>query len=239
MEHRTLPSLYWFWIGLWFGAGSRVDVANPATSPSARKDHESLSDAYIVGFECHVIHDGSLTEPFQARTGVRQGCVLWLILFMVALDPALDWVSRRAYGTRRAGIEWTWTSPTIDLCHKLRYIQEKMVPLQSACARVGLNINSGKTQEIRIQLEMANLFALEMNTSNRQTTWLTFSSIVGVTGGREDDTNARIRKTHRSSVDMSHSCLESKSTPPRVRILWIFNCNVKSVLPYVGRKPGA
>lgn len=43
-------------------------------------------DVHIVGFECQMIHDGSLTEPFQARTGVRQGCVLWLILFFVVLD---------------------------------------------------------------------------------------------------------------------------------------------------------
>ena len=52
-------------------------------------------DAHIVGFECQMIHDGSLTEPFQARTGVRQACVLWLILFLVVLDL----VSRQAYGT--------------------------------------------------------------------------------------------------------------------------------------------
>ena len=28
---------------------------------------------FYSGFECQVIHDGFLTEPYQVRTGVRQG----------------------------------------------------------------------------------------------------------------------------------------------------------------------
>ena len=39
------------------------------------------------GIECQVIHDGSLTEPFQVRTGVRQGFLLSPILFLVVLVP--------------------------------------------------------------------------------------------------------------------------------------------------------
>ena len=38
------------------------------------------------GFECQMIHDGSLTELFQVRTGVRHGCLLSLILFLVESD---------------------------------------------------------------------------------------------------------------------------------------------------------
>ena len=30
---------------------------------------------FYSGFECQMIHDGFLTEPFQVRTGVRQGCL--------------------------------------------------------------------------------------------------------------------------------------------------------------------
>ena len=49
---------------------------------------------FYSGFECQVIHDGFLTEPFQVRTGVRQGYLLSPLLFLVVLD----WVTREAYG---------------------------------------------------------------------------------------------------------------------------------------------
>ena len=41
---------------------------------------------FYIGFECQVIHDGFLTEPFQVTTGVRQGCLLSPLLFLVFLD---------------------------------------------------------------------------------------------------------------------------------------------------------
>lgn len=48
-----------------------------------------------------------------------------------------------------------------DLCllsHKLQHMQEKMVAIQSASARVSLKINTGKTREMRIQVKDDNPF---------------------------------------------------------------------------------
>ena len=45
------------------------------------------------GFSCQVIHDGRLSEEFAVTTGVRQGCLLSPLLFLVVLD----WVTRTSY----------------------------------------------------------------------------------------------------------------------------------------------
>ena len=115
----------------------------------------NICQCLYSGFEFQVIHDGSLTEPFQVRTGVRQGCLLSPILFLVVLD----WVARRAYGTGRTGIQLEDLDFTNNLCllsHKLQHMREKMAAPQSASARVGLKINTRKTWEMRIQVRDGN-----------------------------------------------------------------------------------
>ena len=38
------------------------------------------------GFTCQVLHGGTITEPIEVKTGVRQGCLLLPLLFPVVLD---------------------------------------------------------------------------------------------------------------------------------------------------------
>ncbi|XP_052238523.1 uncharacterized protein LOC127849810 [Dreissena polymorpha] len=37
-------------------------------------------------FECRVIHNNQVTEPFKVETGVKQGCILLPLLFSMAID---------------------------------------------------------------------------------------------------------------------------------------------------------
>ena len=60
---------------------------------------------------CQVIHEGKLTEPFYVQTGVRQGCLLSLTIFLIVID----WVMRKATKDRRMGIQWTLTKQLEDL----------------------------------------------------------------------------------------------------------------------------
>ena len=43
---------------------------------------QSLYDS----FECKVIHNGLLTDPFKINTGVKQGCIISPIIFSLAID---------------------------------------------------------------------------------------------------------------------------------------------------------
>ena len=38
------------------------------------------------GFRCRVVHEGGLTDSFEVKTGVRQGCLLSPFLFLLAID---------------------------------------------------------------------------------------------------------------------------------------------------------
>ena len=49
------------------------------------------------GFTCQVLYRGTMTEPIEVKTGVRQGCLLLPLLIPVVLD----WVSKNAYEGKR------------------------------------------------------------------------------------------------------------------------------------------
>jgi hypothetical protein len=40
-------------------------------------------------FSCRVLHNSQLTTPFETNSGVRQGCLLSPLLFLVVLDKVL------------------------------------------------------------------------------------------------------------------------------------------------------
>ena len=53
--------------------------------------------ALYEGFSAQVVHKGKRTQPLNMRTGVRQGCLLSPLLFLVALE----WVTRTAFDRKR------------------------------------------------------------------------------------------------------------------------------------------
>ena len=72
--------------------------------------HSGITDKFIsiikntyTRMQSKIIHEGKLTEPFEITTGVRQGCLLSPLLFLLAVD----WIMRQATSNRRNGIQWT------------------------------------------------------------------------------------------------------------------------------------
>src|ERR1700753_2667348 len=57
-----------------------------------------------------VIHNSDLTESFEVKTGVRQGCLLSLLLFSLVID----WVMKSAMSPPR-GIQWNIMQKLEDL----------------------------------------------------------------------------------------------------------------------------
>jgi hypothetical protein len=82
-------------------------------------------------FQCTVLHNGQLTESFQTISGVRQGCLLSPLLFLVVLDSDINEV----FSKNARGISWRLTQTledqdyADDICslpHKWSDMQEKV-----------------------------------------------------------------------------------------------------------------
>ena len=93
-----------------------------------------------------------MTEPIKVKTGVRQGCLLSPLLFLVVLD----W---NAYEGKHLGLEWSLTQRLEDLdyadnfyllTHRLADMKVKGERLQETGGQVVLKINIQKTKEMRI-----------------------------------------------------------------------------------------
>ena len=63
------------------------------------------------GFTGHVIFNGQVSEGFQIGTGVRQGCLLSPLLFLIAID----WTMKRSTEHHCTGIQWNLFSQLEDL----------------------------------------------------------------------------------------------------------------------------
>ena len=52
------------------------------------------------GFECAILDEGNITDWFEIKSGVKQGCVMSGFLFLLAVD----WVMRKVTEENRTGI---------------------------------------------------------------------------------------------------------------------------------------
>ena len=107
------------------------------------------------GFKTKVICGQHLTEEFDIKTGVKQGCILSPFLFCLAID----WIMKRTDIGVKSGITCTFTESVGDLdfaddisllAHSHRDIQSKTEKLVRNAAKVGLHVNKDKTKTMRI-----------------------------------------------------------------------------------------
>jgi len=187
------------------------------------------------GYTCQVIHDGKLSDSFPVTTGVRQGCLLSPLLFLVVLD----WVTRTAYASAGKGIQWTLMSKLEDLdfaddlallSHRLQHMQEKMDSLKEASQRVGLKISQEKTKLLRVNTVQEEDITIGEQAVEEVDKFVYLGSVISKTGGTDEDIQARIRKAQQAFAILRpvwRSTAISNNTKLR-----LFNSNVKSVLLY-------
>ena len=186
-------------------------------------------------YTCQVVHNGKLSEEFAVTTGVRQGCLLSPLLFLVILD----WVTKTAYASSGKGIQWTFTKKLEDLefaddlallAHRLQDMQEKVEALKEAAQRVGLKINQEKTKVLRTNNLQEAPILIEGKAVEDVQEFVYLGSKISQTGGTDEDIAARIRKARQAFAILRpvwRSTAISKHTKLRV-----FDSNVKSVLLY-------
>ena len=63
----------------------------------------TIIQALYLNFECRILHNNQVAEPFRVDTGVQLGSILPPVLFAMAED----WLMRTVTHGRRQGIRWT------------------------------------------------------------------------------------------------------------------------------------
>ena len=187
------------------------------------------------GLTCKVIHGGQLTEAFQVKTGVRQGCLLSPFLFLLSID----WIMKTSTAERRNGIQWTpWTQlDDLDyaddlalLSHTQQQMQEKTNNVASTSAQVGLNIHKGKTKILKTNTTNTNAIMLDGVALEEVEDFTYLGSVIDKQGGTDADVKARIRKARAAFLQL-RNIWSSKELTQKTKIRF-FNSNVKSVLLY-------
>ena len=86
------------------------------------------------GMTCKVAHAGQLSESFEVRTGVRQGCLLSPFLFLLVID----WIMKTTTTGRNNGIQWTlWTQlDDLDFADDLALLSHNHTQMQDKTTRL-------------------------------------------------------------------------------------------------------
>ena len=113
----------------------------------------SLIRCTFQDMSCRIAHAGQLSQRFEVKTGVRQGCLLSPFLFLVVID----WIMKTTTTGRNDGIQWTLLTQLDDLdfandlallSHNHSQMQDKTTLLETTSA--GLKINRKKTELMKM-----------------------------------------------------------------------------------------
>lgn len=195
-----------------------------------------LIRAQYDGFKCRVLYNGRLSAEFNTISGVRQGCLMSPILFLIVLDDVLA----QAIDGKNRGITWNLQSQLEDLAYaddicliSSRHVdmQDKIDDLITESSSVGLKINSAKTKALKINATNSHAnFKAGEDTIDNVNSFTYLGSVISSDGGAANDISSRISKAQ-GAFSQLWKIWRSSSIYTRTKVR-IFNSNVKSVLLY-------
>ena len=184
---------------------------------------------------CKVPHAGQLSESFEVRTGVRQGCLLSPFLFLLVID----WIKKTTTTGRNNGIQWTlWTQlDDLDfaddlalLSHNHTQMQDKTTRLAETSAGTGLKINKRKTELMKINTTAYAPVTVVGEPIREVESFVYLGSVVDKQEGMNRDVSSRIGKARAAFIMLKNIWASMKiSMTTKLRL---FNSNFKSVLLY-------
>ena len=109
----------------------------------------SLIQCTFQDMSCKIAHAGQLSESFEVKTGVLQGCLLSPFLFLLVID----WIMKTTTTVRNNGIQLDDLDFADDLAllsHNNSQMQDKTTLLETTSAETGLKINRKKTELMKM-----------------------------------------------------------------------------------------
>ena len=187
------------------------------------------------GMTCRVVHGQQITDAFQVKTGVRQGCLLSPFLFLLAID----WVMKTSTHQRRNGIQWTLWDQLDDLdfaddlallSHTQQQMQEKTSDVATTSACIGLSIHKGKSKVLKVNATSTTPIMLDEEALEEVESFVYLGSTVDIQGGTDADVRTRVGKA-RMAFQQLRNVWVSRHLSKKLKIR-IFNTMVKPVLLY-------
>lgn len=197
----------------------------------------NLIKAQYINFKCRILHNGNLSDPILCQSGVRQGCILSPLLFLIVLDEVLA----TTMDGKKTGIQWSLRSndhlEDLDfaddialLSQKRSSMQAKLTSLSENAKKVGLNINISKTKSMYVGDQAPATFDLAGTAVERVDSFAYLGSQITPDGGSREDVKVRIRKAQCAFGQLGNIWRSNQlSLLTKIRV---FNSNVKSVLLY-------
>ena len=151
----------------------------------------------------------------------------------------MDGVLRRALDGKKRGLTWRLQESLEDMeyaddfclvSHKCEHICRKLDDLWKESKKAGLEINSSKTKEIRVNTIVKQGVKLNGEDIKRSSDFCYLGSIIAENGGTSREVSARIQKARGSFSKLRRVWL-SKLLQKDTKIM-IFNASVKSILLY-------
>ena len=186
-------------------------------------------------FSAQVICGNELTETFQVKTGVKQGCILSPFLFILGIN----WVMNKATMVGSHGLRWTLASTLEDLdfaddivllSKRQSDSQIKTSRMASAAKSIGLKVNAKKTKLLRVNANNQQPIQIYGEDIDDVQDFTYLGSKMTADGNVEIEVKVRIRKA-RHAFSLLRQTWKSRKLSTKTK-LRIFQSNVISVLIY-------
>ena len=195
----------------------------------------NLTERMYDGTSCRVLNDGQLTDSFEIKTGVRQGCLLSPFLFILAID----WALKETTAGKKDGIQWTLWSQLDDLdfaddlallSHNQQQMQRKTSQLEKLSKCLGLRIHPGKSKVLKVKSTSKEPVIVNDKPLEEVENFTYLGSIMNDRGGTTADIKARTGKA-RVAFNSLKKVWKDRTISNKTKVR-LFNSNVKSVLLY-------
>ena len=186
-------------------------------------------------FECNVILNGTFSDSFLVKSGVRQGCILSPILFLVTID----WIMRSTISDQPRGIKWTQVSQLEDLdfaddlallSSRQQDLQVKTDRLRSFAQSTGLHISATKSNVMCINTTGRTQIKIQSQPLEEVTDFTYLGSVMSNEDSIVKDIRSRLAKARNAFCNLN-MIWKSKQYSLKTKVK-IYNSNVKSVLLY-------